>query len=226
MIAIADIAGQYDALMRLVSKFPGRDFILLGDLVDRGPKSKQVIEWAMKTPNVRTLMGNHEHLFIDWWLTMIDPDYQSVYSNGDWFSNGGLATLRSYVDSSVPMTQLELARSLPIEHLQWLEKLPVCYSTEHFFFSHAPWLPGGKGLDTIWNRLSPEPMDGVLQLFGHNSHWGLKTFETKWAEHDDVFAICLDQSRREVLTAYDCHHHKITEEPYREPLSTDRGEYH
>ena len=50
---IGDIAGRFDELMLLLAKMPESDkVILLGDMVDRGSQSKQVIEWAMTNPNV------------------------------------------------------------------------------------------------------------------------------------------------------------------------------
>ena len=57
MNIIGDIAGEFDALIELVKRMPDEDILLVGDLVDRGPKSLQVIEWAIDTPNVSALLG-------------------------------------------------------------------------------------------------------------------------------------------------------------------------
>ena len=63
---IGDIAGRFDELMLLLAKMPEADkVILVGDMVDRGPKSKEVIEWAMNNPNVIAIKGNHEDMMVD-----------------------------------------------------------------------------------------------------------------------------------------------------------------
>lgn len=220
MIIIADIAGQFDALTRLISKF-NRDekFILVGDLIDRGPQSREVIEWTMSNPNVQALMGNHEHMLLDWYNKMTNPLYFCQYDKTAWISNGGFATLRSYgADFNDP----ESAKNIPAEHIDWLSSLPIykefCLESLHdrFFVSHAAWIHGSSSdYDRIWNRKEPWPMVGSLQVFGHNSHWGLKRFNR---EDGSLYAICIDQSRSEVLTAYNSKNGEITTVPYVEKL--------
>jgi bis(5'-nucleosyl)-tetraphosphatase (symmetrical) len=63
--AIGDIQGCYDELRRLLDQFqwdPGRDRLwLAGDLVNRGPKSLQVLEFAYANRNsVMVVLGNHD----------------------------------------------------------------------------------------------------------------------------------------------------------------------
>jgi RNA ligase len=64
-IVIGDLHGCYDSLMELLAKVnwnPEKDaVILLGDIVDRGPKIKECLEFARNTKNVYTLVGNHDH---------------------------------------------------------------------------------------------------------------------------------------------------------------------
>ena len=60
---IGDIHGCYDELMELVKKIGLTDedlLISLGDIVDRGNKSKEVYEYFLKRPNSIVLIGNHE----------------------------------------------------------------------------------------------------------------------------------------------------------------------
>lgn len=71
---VGDIHGCYDAWMRLKNKIEKQDsnarFILVGDIVDRGPKVMEMIDWAMKniTPDgkYQMILGNHEDMKIDW----------------------------------------------------------------------------------------------------------------------------------------------------------------
>ncbi len=64
--AIGDIQGCYDELMTLLDliKFdPAKDQVwLAGDLINRGPKSAEVLRFAQSLPNnaIKTVLGNHE----------------------------------------------------------------------------------------------------------------------------------------------------------------------
>lgn len=64
-IVIGDVHGCADSLMELLVKANWNSekdaVILLGDLIDRGPKIKECLEFARNTPNVYTLAGNHDH---------------------------------------------------------------------------------------------------------------------------------------------------------------------
>jgi hypothetical protein len=62
MNIIGDIAGNFKTLEALLKKMPKEPVFSLGDMPDRGPRSKEVIEF-FKTQ--KALLGNHEHLMID-----------------------------------------------------------------------------------------------------------------------------------------------------------------
>lgn len=62
-IVIGDIHGCCDELLELLDTIsPNRDdqIIALGDLVDRGPATEQVLEFFRDRPLARSIMGNHE----------------------------------------------------------------------------------------------------------------------------------------------------------------------
>ncbi len=62
-LIIGDIQGCYTELLELVDKSgvsSDDEIIALGDLVDRGPDSQQVLEFFLTHPNARSIMGNHE----------------------------------------------------------------------------------------------------------------------------------------------------------------------
>jgi serine/threonine protein phosphatase 1 len=62
-LVIGDIHGCYVELQALLDKAglsDGDSIISLGDFVDRGPETPQVLEFFRQTPNARALMGNHE----------------------------------------------------------------------------------------------------------------------------------------------------------------------
>jgi hypothetical protein len=63
LIIIGDIHGCYDELRDLLDRIgPSRDdaIISVGDLVDRGPRSLEVVRFFRSTPGTRAILGNHE----------------------------------------------------------------------------------------------------------------------------------------------------------------------
>ena len=116
--AIGDIHGRVD-LLRLalaeIDTFEGpKRVIFLGDYVDRGPDSREVIELLMSLnpENHIFLMGNHEELMIN---AIEDKSSSSIYM---WHINGGKQTVESY-DGPVPL-----------EHLEWLKNLQYFFHDE------------------------------------------------------------------------------------------------
>ena len=93
-IAIGDIHGCSDALKTLVDTIdPGSEdtIVTLGDYVDRGPDSREVIEQLMQLENrcrLVSLLGNHEIMMLN-----------ALSSRSDfnlWLNFGGMETMSSY----------------------------------------------------------------------------------------------------------------------------------
>ncbi|MBI5733293.1 metallophosphoesterase [Candidatus Jorgensenbacteria bacterium] len=77
-VIIGDIHGCFDELMELLDVVgPGKDdrIIGLGDLVDRGPKSPEVVNFFRTTPNATSLLGNHERKHERFPRGLIHPDH-------------------------------------------------------------------------------------------------------------------------------------------------------
>lgn len=217
MLVIADIAGQFDALMRLVKSVPEDEkIVLVGDLVDRGPASKEVVEWARKERRVTALMGNHEHMMLDYWYWY----GRTIYPPGCWIGNGGGKTMYSYKDE-----WNDIGRP-PDSHLAWLASLDSYYFSDDkkLFVSHAPLLKGHDpdrvanvsdfmdplfDYSLLWNRTEPMERD-FFQVFGHNSHWGLRSFGSDLVP----WALCIDQSKDDILTGFHWPTGEILEQPY------------
>lgn len=64
-----DLHGDLDALKRAIKHsgfIEGRDLLfLLGDVIDRGPNSAELIEFATCTQGVHSVLGNHEQMFLE-----------------------------------------------------------------------------------------------------------------------------------------------------------------
>lgn len=71
---IGDIHGCYNEFIEMISKIEDIDinanFILVGDIIDRGPNTIEMLNWAMHNikPNgkYQMVLGNHEDMIIDW----------------------------------------------------------------------------------------------------------------------------------------------------------------
>lgn len=124
--AIADLHGRRDLLNKVFDEVfsrwqEGDKIIFLGDYIDRGPQSCEVIQRLMeeqeKDSNIICLKGNHEDMMYQTYRAPLDKDW--------WIGNGGGATLLSY---NMVMSH---------DHLNWIEKLPIHYETEKQLFVHA-----------------------------------------------------------------------------------------
>ena len=113
---IGDIHGCFDTFMALIAKLPeDAKICLVGDLIDRGPKSRQVVQYVIDN-KIDCVQGNHEDMMVE----------QPVY----WPLNGGMETLESYADSSEDRMKedgihLRLDKKLFKKHQKWMTKLPV-----------------------------------------------------------------------------------------------------
>lgn len=199
---IGDIAGQYRTLMALVEKLPPGQIVLVGDLIDRGPDSKKVVEWAMATANVTTVLANHELMMVQH-LTGQDKW-------GNWVQNGGFATLESYRDADgVPM--------IPAEHVEWMASNPHYFETEDLIVTHCPlnieWDTLKRGnydvKSFVWWRGKPRRYE-KYSVFGHNSMWGLRDF----SDGLGPYATCIDTSASKVLTAMNWPSRTVYQQPY------------
>jgi serine/threonine protein phosphatase 1 len=153
--AIGDIHGRLDLLDRLIRQIDSDDqergassttLIFLGDFVDRGPDSRgvidRVIELRQAGRRIRTLMGNHEEVF----LKALAGD---IGATRFLTRIGGRETIASYgVDdieyrkaSFEELTEL-LADKVPGEHVEFLQSLEKWVTIGDYLFVHAGLRPG------------------------------------------------------------------------------------
>lgn len=168
--AIGDIHGCIDKLQRLLERIDidwARDMlVLMGDYIDRGPRSYEVLDFLItlqkKYPNTIFLKGNHEAMFLDF-LSGVHP-LTFLY-------NGGQQTIDSYYRHNAGRNPL----SIPKEHLDFLNSLVLCHETEDYIFVHAGMRPGvppahQKAEDLMWIRepfISTRTDFGKTIVFGH-----------------------------------------------------------
>ncbi len=205
---IGDVAGEFDALLRLIEKLPkDANLIFVGDLNDRGPKTKEVIDFIRKG-GYMALMGNHEHMFIDYVESRHNCGaHKEQYDSDCFMYNGGIPTLKSYLGADWQSWRPSKDTAYLLEDIAWLKERPLKFETENVIITHAPILGGNiemfdkmSVIDKVWNRDFIRP-NKKFQFFGHNGHY--KEFFTKISEppNDLMYAICVDDSRNDRLTA-------------------------
>lgn len=169
--AIGDIHGDLEQLHDLLRRIGPLDrtdkLVFLGDYVDRGPRSRDVIEFIRHTlpktgARVVTLRGNHE----DAWLRVINEGWDGfVLPPG----NGCLACLRSFTGGPVPdlqdqprseaeWDQLLSGAFLPDDVVDWMQTLPHWHEDDDAIYVHA-------GMPKVGNRFlhpSEVPNPAVL----------------------------------------------------------------
>ena len=148
--AIGDVHGSLELLTAVEEQIardePGHAgeklIVMLGDYVDRGPKSAQVLDHLLTSPGPGLrrlcLAGNHEDAMLAF---MRDPA-----ANADWLGFGGIETLNSYGISLSSLDKSRLTRPrlpnllashIPPEHVTFLAGLPVLIETPSYIFTHA-----------------------------------------------------------------------------------------
>lgn len=184
--AVGDIHGRYDLLRNALRAIAdhgaaheqGMRLVFLGDYVDRGPQSREVIARLMTLNDVAVcLKGNHEAAML---LGLADGHSDFLRF---WLEIGGDATLRSYG------TPRDL-QAVPAAHFAWLASLPMTHVDEHRIYVHAGLLPGvpvarqGEGA-LLWIRERFLSADGDAFpdrkhiVHGHTPHWSGKPDPTR-----------------------------------------------
>lgn len=148
-IAIGDIHGCADALVALldtIGPHQNDTLVTLGDYVDRGSQSRDVVECLLDVQDrceLVPLRGNHEQL-----LLAAREDARELDL---WKQCGGRETLESYgVD----------VRSIPQSHIDFFESCSVAYETDSHIFVHANYEP----------TASLEDQDSYVLLWKHLGH--------------------------------------------------------
>ncbi len=153
--AIGDIHGRLDLLGALLDRIASDNcargegvetrYIFLGDLIDRGPDSRGVVERLLdfsKRANARFLMGNHEQVFLH---AMAGNRGAMRFFN----RIGGRETLLSYGITDEDYRALDFdeltalaTEKVPTEHLAFLSGFEKWIELGDYLFVHAGLRPG------------------------------------------------------------------------------------
>jgi serine/threonine protein phosphatase 1 len=186
--AVGDVHGRLDLLEKLLEKIesdiasrPDRKILLVfvGDLIDRGPSSAQVIERlrTYRHRGVRTvfLLGNHEEVL----LRILSGDADLI---SKWRMFGGTECLRSYGVDTDRLARLRDAEALevvrkaiPSDHVSFLQSFDDSCRFGDYLFVHAGIRPGveidqQRQSDLRWIRepfLLDDTDHGFIVVHGH-----------------------------------------------------------
>lgn len=90
LCVIGDVHGCFALLQQMLAQVPQGDrIILVGDYIDRGPQSADVLRYLSTDPGLTCLKGNHEDMLLRF---LVDPSHEG----GRWLRHGGVQTLESF----------------------------------------------------------------------------------------------------------------------------------
>lgn len=198
--AIGDIHGRHDLLVDLLGQIEDDDrsrgaakstIVFLGDLIDRGPASKAVIETALDLAaseiDVRFIAGNHEEVF----LLAASGDAEAT----KFFTRiGGRETILSYPIAAADYATLNhkqlaerLLTLLPRAHVDFIAGFEDMVTIGDYLFVHAGIRPGRaldeqRPEDLRWIRdrfLDDERDHGKVVVHGHTICDEIEIFDNR-----------------------------------------------
>lgn len=125
-IAVTDIHGEYEKLVNLLSKIKPKEddiYVFMGDYIDRGSKSKEVIDYIInygKSHKCVCLIGSHEYAYLH--ARKNNEYYKYLFWN-----YGGTETVKSYGSFD----------NIYKIHGEFLDSLKFYYKTDNYLFVHA-----------------------------------------------------------------------------------------
>ena len=168
--AVGDIHGRLDLLEQLLGLIEQDDaargeadtlLIFLGDLVDRGPNSRGVVERLLRLSRerggVEFVMGNHDQVFLEAASGSAGATRYMVRIGGrPTIASYGI-TEREYAEADFDQLTRMLAARVPREHLDFLASFKPSVELGDYVFVHAgvrPGVPLGEqdAQDLCWIR--------------------------------------------------------------------------
>jgi serine/threonine protein phosphatase 1 len=232
LYAIGDIHGHlgllqaaHDLIARDMAQHGAGPVIHLGDLVDRGPDSRGVIDFLLAGiaggQDWTVLKGNHDRMF---WRFLRDPMEPEPGLRADlgWLHPklGGPDTLASYgvmraADRPVAKLHAEAKALVPKAHLDFIAARPALHLAGDCAFVHAGIRPGvaldqQTETDLIWIRepfLSEATSHGPLIVHGHTAidaatHYGNRlNLDSGAAYGGPLSAVVIEGRKAALLTA-------------------------
>lgn len=170
VIAVGDIHGCATALATMLATLnlrPTDTLVVLGDVVDRGPDTKGVLDQLLQAADrcqFAGITGNHEQMLFD--------SLDGRMALQDWLRFGGAETLDSYGPGAA-------LNAVSTAHLDFLRSWGDYYETRSHFFAHANYQESLPLAEQPWDTLRWVNLDsrtprghrsGKTAIVGHSSH--------------------------------------------------------
>jgi len=133
---VGDVHGHFRTLEALVGQLDldeGDAIVMLGDLIDRGPKSAHVVRYVRGTDGVFSIRGNHEQMMIEGFDESSFFKDRSIESR-IWYHNGGMATEVSYISLNGGDGA---ARAAASSDVRWMSELATEVVLDRWRLVHA-----------------------------------------------------------------------------------------
>ena len=179
---MSDIHGnqaRFENVMEKINLQPEDTLYILGDVVDRFPDGIRMLRQFMKMPNVKMLLGNHEHMMLE---ALYNPIKKQDWDNEEyvrrnnlnrWYYNGGDVThyYLKHIRKSIRQEIFEFLSNLPLN-------IPVEVNGQKFLLIHGGvadnfeqynYKYDDKTTYAVWSRDSRYEAipDDVILIFGH-----------------------------------------------------------
>ncbi|NOZ90211.1 MAG: hypothetical protein GXO60_02875 [Epsilonproteobacteria bacterium] len=185
---IGDIHGEYQMLLNLVSELPNdAKLIFVGDLINRGRESKEVIEFV-KTHAFGIVRGNHEEYLLKYGDIFLDLINQPKTATPIWSHKEISSTLRSYGLLSLYSNKIiynkNSIRKLK-EDMNWVASLPlyfelgqprsyilpvvVTHGSAGKYWVFKDKFPEYFAYHALNNRNIPSSSSPIFNIYGHKS---------------------------------------------------------
>ena len=165
---IGDVHGCYYTLMKLLEKLEQESaLIFVGDLIDKGNFSKEVVEFVMNSQH-QCILGNHESLMLEHMEDALSNRKSSDWSEKSYF--GGYKTIAQYRHDTTTLKR----------DMAWMKSLPRYIEIDKYFITHAFALPYYK------RRAMPEVYTGLMSNRPSDKQkWGWD-WEEGYEEYDVI----------------------------------------
>lgn len=201
---VSDIHGHYDVLVENLKEKGwdpsniGHKLIVIGDMVDRGPQNKEVLEFVYqlrKENKAILIMGNHDMFLLDFFKGIFNKTVFNFKYNGHKETIDQLLGYQVSQDSNFKEEQSDLLKKYP--HIfQMLQDAPYYYEVDKYIFVHggvdaslADWR-NDTTRNMTWNsQAKMEPIEGRVVVCGHKQNVSLRAPNNykEYLEHPTIF---------------------------------------
>jgi hypothetical protein len=218
---VGDPTGFAKSLRLLHAQMPKGKLWGVGDLVDRGPDSKDVMDFFIDGDH-KTVMGNHDHMMLFEKIRNEPGVHKRLYPPGCWSYNGGDQTMESFGFTHWSDYDPAMLK----KYYDYIEQMPLRFEEGNLMITHAP-ISDRKNkkvfdlkeinqneflldVSALWNRSGPTKVPGKFQVYGHNSTRGILWHTDKNPQGiymadsmeipEGAWAVCIDTWRETYLT--------------------------